>query len=102
MNLDFIEVVRTKYGRALRWACDSGGVDIKNLMDAAWRLIISGVLTPMMRDMVSNNATNKEFKRSYELRTEYVEIKLLTTYLNVNIYQGEIGAGAQQRNKCWK
>lgn len=36
------------------------------------------------------------------LDIEYVEIKLLATYLNGNIYQREIQAGAQQRNQSWK
>lgn len=33
MNLEFIEVVKTKDDRDLRWACNNGGVNMKDLMD---------------------------------------------------------------------
>lgn len=36
------------------------------------------------------------------LSIEHVEIKLPATYLNGNIYQREIGAGAWQRNQSWE
>lgn len=39
---------------------ESGGYE-KDLMGATWRLIISGVLTPLLRDIIPNNATDKEF-----------------------------------------
>lgn len=64
VNLELIKVVRIQDDGSLRWARDNGGVDIKDSMDTTWKLIIPGVLTPMLRNMVTSNGTNKEVGRS--------------------------------------
>lgn len=58
-------------------------------MGATWRLIIFGVLTLVVRNMVPSNATDNKFRRSYIkiVGIEYVEIKVPAVCLNGNIYQ---------------
>lgn len=34
MNLEFIEVVKTRDDRVLRWACDNDGANMEDLIDA--------------------------------------------------------------------
>lgn len=60
--MEFTAVVRTRDDKSLRWACDNGvegGRYKKDLIDATWRPIIPRVFTPLMRDMVPSNATDK-------------------------------------------